>query len=258
VAYQWIVKFAAVTGKAAERVLQDIWAEALSDIPADRLNGACERLMKTWRLPNLPLPGDVRAQLEKADAEGFELEAETEWQKLLAWIRQNYFPDVGVRRGAPSLRPAVEHAARAAGGFHFIEGCAEEQLVWCRKTFLAAYKNVHETQQAQHLIGSGEAKKILARLAAGPQDRRQLAAPTAQEEPGTDIPRKEVHVALSQIAGIPSEEEWEARKAMLKSSALEWAAAHGLGVPKTLSTDTSQTTEAPQPVGAMCGVQESA
>jgi hypothetical protein len=96
VAYQWILKFAAITGKVAERVQQDIWAEALSDIPADRLNAACERLIKTWRFPNLPMPGDVRALLDSAEAGGSKLQAEEEWQKALRLATRFWHPDTGM------------------------------------------------------------------------------------------------------------------------------------------------------------------
>jgi hypothetical protein len=237
VARQWLVKFVAVTGQKAEPVLFEIWSEQLRDIPPERLDAACDRLMKSWRFPKLPLPGDVRAQLDGADTKGFELEAQTEWQKLLAWIRENVFPDTGIRRGAPRLAPAVEHAAKAAGGVYYIERCSEDQLGWCRKTFLAAYKNVHETAQAEHLLGEGEAKRILARLAAGPE-RKQLAAvlPSVPQSDSGGIPREEIRATLQQITKspepeLPSEEEWQARKDRLKQSALEWAASHGLASP---------------------------
>ena len=76
------------------------------------------------------------------------------------------FPDTGIRRGAPRLSPAVERATRAVGGLNFIERCSEEELVWWQKNFLTAFTNVHETGQVEHLLGEGEAKRILARLAA--------------------------------------------------------------------------------------------
>jgi hypothetical protein len=37
-----------------------------------------------------------------------------------------------------------------------------------------AYKNVHETGQVEHLLGEGEAKRILARLAAESKKEHQL------------------------------------------------------------------------------------
>jgi hypothetical protein len=252
VAYQWIVKFAAITGKAAERVQQDIWADALSDIPAERLNAACEQLMRTWRLPNFPLPGDVRAQLETADEKGFDLEAEAEWQKFLAWIRENYFPDVGIRRGAPRLSSVVQHAARGAGGFHFIERCSEEELVWCRKTFLAAYKNVHETGQVEHLLGNREARRILAQLQSGPpvERKRILHAPESPSQPPS---REEVRAVPWRVSETPkpkelSESELRAWQEGQKKALREWRVSHGL--PEDFTEAEMQTSAAVQDTAA--------
>jgi hypothetical protein len=255
VAYQWILKFAAITGKPADRVQQDIWAEALRDIPADRLNAACKRLMENWRLPNLPLPGDVRAQLEGADEKAFDLEAEREWQRLLAWIRENYFPDVGVRRGAPRLDPAIEHASRAAGGYHFIERCSEEELVWCRKTFLTAYRNVHETGQVQHLLGDREAKRIVTQLSTATNvsdfQRHLAPGPNIQkptpEEKG--VPREEVREVLTRVytPPTPTEDEIRQRRESMhhvlkvkngykEENLEEYLAKHGLAKPPSFVT----------------------
>jgi hypothetical protein len=217
------MKFVAVTGKDASAALFEIWDEQLRDIAPNRIALACDRLMKTWRYPNLPTPGDVRAQLEQAEEKAFELEAEREWEKLLAWVRENYFPDTGIRRGAPQLSAATTHAAHAAGRFSYIERCSQEQLVWCRKTFLAAYKNVHDTGQVEHLLSDGEAKRILARLSAP----AVLTPKQLPPEPEVPLPpRAEVRKVLDRVAQIPSQEEWEARKRDLKQRANAWIAAH--------------------------------
>jgi hypothetical protein len=171
IARQILLKFVALTGKKASDTLFDIWDRALGDIPSHRLELAGERLLATWRFPNLPMPGDVRALLDGADENAFDLEAEKEWEKLLAWISENYFPDMGIRRGAPHLSSAVEHAARAAGRYRFLEACSPKELGFARKTFLAAYKNVHETRKVEDLFGEREAKKILAGLT---RERKQL------------------------------------------------------------------------------------
>jgi hypothetical protein len=141
------------------------WCELLADLDAGMLENACAETAKTCRF--FPNPGEIRALLKQAEGNIFELKAETEWQKLLAWVRDNVFPDTGVRRGAPQLAPTIEHAAKAAGGVYFLERCPEQQLVFARKTFLAAYSNVHKTEKYPHLIGDGEAKQILKRLTAG-------------------------------------------------------------------------------------------
>lgn len=131
----------------------------------------------------------------------------------------------GIRHGAPRLTPLVEFAAKAAGGLHFIERCSEEQLGWCRKTFMAAYTNVQETRQVHHLLGDCEEKRILAELRTPPavMERKQVKAP----EPESKLPaRSEVKAVLERVAEIPSEEEWEGRKREHKRRAEEWAIAH--------------------------------
>jgi hypothetical protein len=178
---QWLMKFVVVVGKPASPALFDIWDEQLRDIAPDKLDFAFDRLMNTWRYPNLPVPGDVRAQLDQADVKGSELADEAAWQEFLSWVRQYVFPDTGVSRDAPHLLPAVEHAARAAGGIFYIERCSEGDLVWCRKSFLAALKNVRETGQVEHLLSNREARKILARLSSqAPQSEKRQLAPLAE------------------------------------------------------------------------------
>jgi hypothetical protein len=229
VARQWLVTFGEICGREITPALAAIWADQLGDIAPDLLHQACDQLAKTWSSNFMPTPGSVRAQITQANAKGFELAAESEWQRLLAWVRENVFPDTGIRRGAPSLTPAVEHAAKAAGGIYFIERCSDDQLVWCRKTFLAALKNVHETGQVEHFLGDGDAKGILARLVAGPESPKQIVSPPEDAE-GALPPRAEVRALLERIAEIPSEEEWERRKRDLKRRANEWATSHGHSV----------------------------
>jgi hypothetical protein len=180
---EWLVRFAELHRKNGAPypltpIMTSVWIESLIDLNTDVLEEACRRFVKAGCRREFPVPADIRAQIDQAEAKGFDLEAETEWQKLLAWVRENVFPDTGVRRGAPRLAPGIEHAAKAAGGVYFIERCSEEQLVWCRKNFLAAYKNVHETGQIEHLLGDVEAKRVLARLRAGPpKEIKQLQQP---------------------------------------------------------------------------------
>ena len=167
-------KWLAALGEAYQYVvspmLAGVWISSLEDIPPQRLDAAFKTLVRTWKPDfgrKFPAPADLRSLLDKADETGFELKAQKEWDGLVAWVANNYFPDSGVRRGAPQLSPAVQHAARAAGGFAFIERCPEGELVWCRKNFLAAYENFHATAKVEHLLSDGEAKEIYARLTSG-------------------------------------------------------------------------------------------
>lgn len=224
---KWLVIFGSLFQREITPLLIGAWCELLGDLAPGMMERACSQTAKTIRF--FPSAGDIRAQLDQAEAKGFELEAETEWQKLLAWVRENVFPDTGIRRGAPKLAPAVNHAAKAAGGIYFIERCSEEQLVWCRKTFLAAFENIHETREAEHLLGDGDAKRIIGKLVVGAENRNQLASPPEEAE-GPLPPLAEVRAVLERVADIPSEEEWERRKLDLKRQANEWAVAHGLAV----------------------------
>jgi hypothetical protein len=153
-----------------------IYADLLSDLNAEMLTTACRRAVRVCRF--FPTVADIRAQIDDAAAKCLELEAETQWQELLAWTQRNVYPDTGISEGAPKLTPEVEHAARAAGGVRFLEHCTVDQLVWCRKTFIAAYKNVCETEQVEQLLGERQAKQILATLSAGPPEESRVPAPT--------------------------------------------------------------------------------
>jgi hypothetical protein len=167
-------KWLAILGEAYQYVvsptLAGVWISSLEDIPANRLDTAFKALVRTWKPDfgrKFPAPADLRSLLDTAEEKGFELKAQSEWTNLLSWIESNYFPDSGVRRGAPQLSGAVQHAARAAGGFAYIERCPEKELTWCRKAFLAAYKNYHETALVEHLLSDNEAKEIYERLTTG-------------------------------------------------------------------------------------------
>jgi len=176
---KWLVVFGSLFQREITPLLIGAWCELLADLDARMLEKACAEAARTCRF--FPSPGEIRALLKQAESNSFELKAETEWQKLLTWVSNNVFPDTGIRRGAPRLSPAVEHAAKAAGGVDFLERCSKHELVFARKTFLAAYANVHETVQVEHLLGDGEAKQILSRLKEG-TDRKQL--PSASIEAG--------------------------------------------------------------------------
>jgi hypothetical protein len=163
-AREWLVRFAEICQREITPALAAIWDEALRDVDADLLDRACRQLMGKWATNFLPTPGAIRALIDQSDEKGFDLEAEREWQKLLGWIRTNFYPDTGIRRGAPKLSAAVEFAAKAAGGYARIEGCSTDDLVWCRKEFLNSYKTIHETEKVEHLLSGREAKRILAEV----------------------------------------------------------------------------------------------
>jgi hypothetical protein len=206
-----------------------IYAEALSDLTAQQIDAACRSALKTSHF--WPTVADIRAQLNEAAGKGFALEGEREWQKLLAWVRANVFPDTGIRRGAAKLTPAVEHAAKAAGGVFYLERCDENQLVWCRKTFLATYANVQEAGQVEHLLSDGAAKRILRELSVDPTKTPRQIAPAKEciaAKPSSEEVRAVLHKVTDAREEVPpiSEEEWERRKARNKRALDAWMAAH--------------------------------
>lgn len=179
IARQWLVKFSEICQKDLSQALVQIWMEQLRDIAPDLLNQACDRLAKTWTSGFLPTPGNVRAQIDQANAKGFGLEAGEAWQFSLNYCMRHYHPDIGVSRRAPELPVACDHAIRAAGGMSFIFNCSREDLVWAKKRFVEDYTTIHETRQVEHLLSKGDARKIIDRLTGNLQEQRKL--PKAQE-----------------------------------------------------------------------------
>jgi hypothetical protein len=197
-------------------VFINIWSEELVDIPTSTLELAFKATIRTIKW--FPTIADIRAQLQQADAKAFELEDEQKWGKLLAWAAKYFHSDIGVLAGAPDLPADVAHAARAAGGLHWISNCPEDQLVWCRKNFLAALKSVRETGQVEHLLGPREAKRIVNELRTGAVRFRskELPAPaeTVRSEPGAfEMPENLRHTLQPEQI---SEEEWRRREARAK------------------------------------------
>lgn len=229
-------------------VLTQIWIDALDDLEPGRCEAAFSKLVRVGCRREFPTPADVRAQLDQADSKGLELEAANAWQKLLTWIERYYHPDIGVTPGAPELSGPVEHACRAAGGFRWIERCGEDDLVWARKTFLAAYTNVHETGEVKHLLSRNEARRAFFQITNPPRKQLAAAKPTEAPEPTEKPKPAEVRSVLERVAAPPpkpeiSEEEWEQRKAREKRAIAEWAAQHPECVPKTPTLERAQVVD---------------
>ena len=226
---KWLVKFCAIFGKELTPLLIATWCEALSDLSIEAINAAClqaERIAEFF-----PSPGFIRKQISHADACGFELNAEREWQSLMAWVRENVFPDTGIQRGAPELSATTQHAAKAAGGVFYLERCDEDQLVWARKNFLATFKNVHETRQVEHLLSDKSAKRILRELCGGSHSVRSaqaLPAPNSGDRPSI-IEVRELLKNITADAPKPDpaasredlEKKWRAQKERLAARCTE-------------------------------------
>jgi hypothetical protein len=216
---KWLVKFCAAFDKNLTPMLKAVWCEALSDLSVESINTVCLHAERTAEF--FPSPGFIRKQISQADARGFELNAEREWQSLRVWVRENVFPDTGIRRGAPDLPAATQHAAKAAGGVFYLERCDEDQIVWARKNFLGAFKNVHETKQVEHLLSDRSAKRILRELSSGPRSvhNERLPLPSSDNKPSIEEVReflKNLSTDSPKVsAGEPREDldkKWRAQK----------------------------------------------
>jgi len=161
---KWLVILGSLFNREVTPFLIGSWCELLAHLSPAQAEQGCRKVAQSWTFSHFPTPGAVLAQFSNAHEKGFRLESENEWEKLLSWISNNFFPDTGIRKGAPRLTPQVEHAARAAGGFRFLESCTRDQLVWAKKNFLTALANIHEADGVKDLIGESEAKKILATM----------------------------------------------------------------------------------------------
>jgi hypothetical protein len=226
---KWLVVFGTLFNREITPFLIGSWCELLSGLSVPQIEQGCKQIAKTWTFSHFPTPGAVLTQFEKANEKGLELESETEWENLLDWTDKNYFPDTGIRKGARQLSATTQHAARAAGGFRWIATCPESELIWCRRTFVAAYKNVHETGQLEHLLGNGEAKRILAgfseRLALPVADadwEKKYTPPATPQNP----PKSAVVKAPAEPFRLPTEKEREQRKQEQRAKISEWVATH--------------------------------
>src|SRR5579864_1357969 len=204
-----------------------IYEIALADIPIAQLTVALERALQTCKF--FPTIAEIRQLVEQTNSSGFALKAETEWHNFLLWVRKFYHPDLGITSGAPELSAAVQFAARAAGGIHWIESCAESALLWAKKRFVETFTRVHETGEAERLLTDGEAKRILANLRAGNPIRGKIAESSVVERRPTAATTIQpfVRAAREYPAIEISEEEFESRKREQKERLKQWLDMHG-------------------------------
>lgn len=94
------------------------------------------------------------------------VDLENEWQSLLDYCREWVHPDIQFSR-APQLPPEIDHAARAAGGVHFLRWCSHEELGWRKKAFIEDLQRSRKNGDLAGLLPGGELRRLL-RKAASP------------------------------------------------------------------------------------------
>lgn len=219
---EWLFRFGLNFGKDVVSLLP-LWQEQLGGIEYATLQCLFERALQTCKF--FPTIAEILGQIENANYAGLELEAAGAWDRWLKHVKNSYLGDLGWDRRTPQLDAITEHAGNAAGGAHWVERCPEDELQWCRKRFLEAYTNFSELGQVEHLLTRGEAKKIFASLCSGTIAIQPPPAPIRQPDPGPSEPDRAAIGALAILReklntpvpppadAIPTESEWEARKA---------------------------------------------
>ncbi|MGC1107111.1 MAG: hypothetical protein WA876_11280 [Candidatus Acidiferrales bacterium] len=219
-ARKWIVVFGELFAREITPELVSAWCMLLGDIEPRLLDQACDRTARTCKF--FPTVADVRAQLDQAAATAFELDAERAWHELLAWVKRFFHPDLGVTCSAPQLDPAIEFAARAAGGFRWLETCSESELQWAKKRFVEALSRQNKAGETAQLLGDGEAKRALRILKAGPLHAEQKRI-VAVVIPGTQ--RLSPPSPQPSASTVMTEEELERRKRDQRERLKEWESA---------------------------------
>ncbi len=208
---QFLVKAGEVYGKQITAPLVSIWIEELSGYPAETLEPLFRRALKTCKF--FPALAEILEPLNTVEQADFE----DEWQSLLDYCREWVHPDIHFS-GTPSLPVEVDHAARAAGGVHFLRECSREELGWRKKAFIEDMQRSRKTGDLAGLLTGGELRKLL-RKAAQPVGLLPDAVPYT---PAIAAAREALEPAAEMVKPIPETPrviDFEGRAAELKRQA---------------------------------------
>jgi hypothetical protein len=140
-------------------------------------------LFRGWVGGIVSVSDDHRSRLanppERANSITCVLMPDRDPQPLLDYCREWVHPDIQFSR-APELPPEMDHAARAAGGVHFLRECSHEELGWRKKAFIEDLQCSRKNGDFGGLLTGGELRKLLRKVASPaallPNDARPTAA----------------------------------------------------------------------------------
>ena len=225
IARELLVQVGEITQREISSALIAIWDKQLSDLPPEALAAAGDALLKSWRSPYLPTPGDVRAQIENADKKGLALTAATEWERAVHFAKNVWHPDLGLPPNARRPEPVTWHALKAAGGLHYLNDCCGEDLQWARKRFVEYFVSAHETKKVEHLLSDDQAKKLLARVhGALPLAEKKALTPARPQLVEREAPPRGRRDAAPRVELTP--EEWDRRRQLEKDKIGRYLDAH--------------------------------
>jgi hypothetical protein len=158
---EWLFRFG-VEHKEDVAPKLPLWLEAFVGMDAETLESLFKKALKSCKF--FPKISEILEPLQASEQADFE----DEWQALLDYCREWVHPDIRFS-GVPSLPVEIDHAARAAGGVHFLKGCSSEELGWRKKAFIEDLTRSRKTGDLAGLLTGGELRKFL----------RQAAVPAA-------------------------------------------------------------------------------
>jgi hypothetical protein len=159
---KWLVVLGEAYQVVISSALASVWVTALEDLSRETLDAMFKKLLQTWRPDfgrKFPVPADIRALRDVANANLLRHEAEMAWREALLAICDQYHPDLGWR--GPRLTERVSHAIEAANGVHYIWGCSEVDLVWAKKRFVERYEREGKLPGYTALCPSEEVRVLI-------------------------------------------------------------------------------------------------
>ena len=157
---KWVVVFGENCSKEVSPALVNVWIEAFRGVEPRALEAAFRRTLLSWRITQIPPIGEIMSHIETAKGIRKDLDAENAWQEAL-----DYAGDLGNDYRIESAQEpddeAIMAGVRAAGGWHWISQCSEEQLVWAKKNFLEIYAKHKDLPEIMMLTEGGCGPEVI-------------------------------------------------------------------------------------------------
>ncbi len=177
---KWLTIYGEAYRQEATEAQAKIYELGLKDLPAEEVHAAMKRALKGCKF--FPSIAEIRACVEKPEADAETLEAERSWRGLER-RRAEWGMDLtpvfqgGKFHYAPELDAATSYALAALGGWERFCNYETDLYALMRRDFIAAYKRHRETEGLL-APSRDEARRLLAHVDSW--DRKKL--PEARQE----------------------------------------------------------------------------
>lgn len=170
---KWLAVIAENGSKEISPGLVSVWIEAFRGIPIRVLESALKKTLETWRISQIPPIGEILSHIQTANELAEDLGAEKAWEEALRHA-QDLGNDYLIASAKEPDDEAMMAGVRAAGGWHWISQCSEEQLIWAKKTFREICAKHKAAPELLRLATTPEGEELRKQIAAIAQ-RKQLA-----------------------------------------------------------------------------------